>query len=250
MDNSDYHVIIIAAGSSRRLSKLTKNKPKAFLEIRGKKIIEHTLDFLNERGFRRVTFVIGYLKDIFKETIGEKYKNLSIDYVISEDYASTGHGWSTFLSKNAWEKEKKDVIFIHGDILYDSGLLDKVLASKYKNIMIVDNDYEILTGDERIVMGKNGITKGFKDAASKDDPESIGELIGINKWSKDLMEQMYFYMQEYFNRNGKNHNYEPVLSDFIRDTGVVINYMKSNGLPWVNINYEEDYEKAKNEIYN
>jgi len=247
-DNSDCHVIVIAAGSSRRIDNLTREKPKCFLDINGKSMIDYTLDLLNDRGFKRITFVIGYQKDCWRE-IGDKYKDLSIDYVVSDSYETTGHGFSTYLSREAWETEKKDVLFIHSDIFYDPRLLDQVLDSKQDDVVLVDEGFESLTGDEAVMLGNDGVLTGFRSGARKEDPDSAGEIIGINKWSSELMQEFYSYMEKYFEKNGNNHNYEPVLSYFIRDTGRRINYIESGGLNWMNVNYESDYERAK-ELHN
>ncbi|MAE43270.1 hypothetical protein CMO93_05845 [Candidatus Woesearchaeota archaeon] len=248
MKNSDYHAIILAAGNSERLRELTKDKPKSFLEINNKKIIDYHLDFLSQKGIEKVTIVVGYLKDLFIKAIGTSYKNIEIDYVISEEYANTGHGWSIFLTRDVWQKQKKPVILLHADIFYDLNMLDKVLNSKDENVIIVDNSYDILTGDEVIVTGKDGIMTGFKWGIKKED-NAAGELIGVNKWSPKFMEQYYKFMDDFFRKNGKKHNYEPVLDRFIKEKHVNINYINSNGLPWININYKEDYLEAKNKIY-
>ena len=65
MVSKDYHVLIPAAGKSSRLAQLTRNRPKAFIEIGGKSIIEHNLDVINSFGLKRVTFVVGYMGDFF-----------------------------------------------------------------------------------------------------------------------------------------------------------------------------------------
>lgn len=248
MDNSNYHVIIIAAGSSRRLAHLTRDKPKSFLPVGNKKIIEHSLDYLNGRGFKRVTFVVGYLKELFMQTLGNKHKNLDIDYIISDDYQIFDHCWSTFLSKQAWQQEKKPVIFIHADTVYHPKILDKVLAHPFDNVVGVDNTYQVLTGDECVVTGKDGIMTGFKDGIPIENSKEVGELIGINKWSADYMEQFYDFMEDYFTKHGKNHKYEPVLDAFIKEKGLLAHYVESDGLPWVNINYEDDYRKVQGGI--
>ena len=103
---SEFHVIIIAAGCSRRLTELTEETPKSLLIIKEKKIIEYTLDALSKRNFRTVTFVVGYLKDKYINMIGVSYQNLEIDYVIATDYEDTGHAWSIYLTKSRWEQEK------------------------------------------------------------------------------------------------------------------------------------------------
>ena len=65
MNIDSLHIIILAAGYSRRLKKLTKNCPKSVLKINNKRIIEYSLDYLKVRGVRSVTVVVGYMSDLF-----------------------------------------------------------------------------------------------------------------------------------------------------------------------------------------
>jgi len=246
--NSDYHVIILAAGCSRRLAEFTKSIPKPFLPIASKRLIEYSLDSLHERGFSRVTFVVGYLQDVFQNTLKSQYKNLKLDYVISKDYATTGHGWSIFLTKDSWEKEKKPVLLLHGDILYHPEILDKVLLHHAENVMAVDNLYQIHTGDEVIVTGNYGMASGFAFGIDRSTADAAGELIGVNKWSANFMGDLYSLMDQFFTANGNNFNYEPVLDKFLRSGAVKCSYVPCGGLKWVNINYPEDYRKAQEDI--
>jgi len=242
-DNSQYHVIIIAGGKGTRISNLTKEIPKPFLKVNGKRIIEYTLDYLDERGFKEVSLSVGHMKEAFMEAFGNKYKNLDIDYVIDNDLV--GHGWGLFTTKERWEKRKKPVFFIEGDIYYDPAILDKVIDSEKESVIIVDNLYNIETGDEEVVTGKDEIIGGFKREDHKNDESIVGELIGINKLSADIIGKIYTYMEGYFDRIGKEgQKYEMVLNSFIKDTNEKIYYIKSNGLKWVNINDENDYKKA------
>ena len=214
MTNSNYQVIILAAGMAKRFAELG-NKPKSFLTIKGKKIIYYHLDILNEQGIKNVTIVVGYLKDLLIKTIGTKYKNLLINYVISKDYATTNHSWSLFLTKEKWMKDKKPIILIHADVFFDPKILDKVLASKHKNVISVDNLFKVQTGDECVIKGKNGLISSIKISnvefdKKKDNFPIVGELIGINKWSVKFMKGFYEYLQQFFKKHGKNYNYERI----------------------------------------
>ncbi len=246
--NSDYHVIILAAGCSRRLAEFTKKIPKPFLPIAGKRLIEYSLDYLHERGFCRVTFVVGYLREVFQNTLNSQYKNLKLDYVVSSDYATNGHGWSIFLTKEVWEKEKKPVLLLHGDILYRPEILDKVLLHHTENVMAVDNLYKINTGDEVIVTGNNGLASGFAFGIDCNTAHAAGELIGVNKWSANFMAGFYSFMEKFLTLNGNNFNYEPILDKFLRSGAVKCSYVPCGGIEWININYPEDYRKAQEEI--
>ena len=63
------------------------------------------------------------------------------------------------------------------------------------------------------------------------------------------MEEFYLYLDQFFKKQGKKFHYEHVLSSMIHDKKTKIRHVKTNGLPWMNINYREDYERAQKVIY-
>ncbi|HLD14987.1 MAG TPA: NTP transferase domain-containing protein [Candidatus Nanoarchaeia archaeon] len=247
MKNSDYQVIILAAGESKRLKELTPEKPKFFLEINNKKIIEYHFDALSERGFKEATLVVGFKKELVMETFRDKYKNINIDYVDVDP--STNHGWGTFATRERWLKGKKPIFFIHADVFCDSKIFGKVIDSKFDNVVSVDNKYTVKTGDEMIITGKNNKISSLV-FYKKNIDDVVGELIGINKFSSEFFEKFYDYLKEFVEKNGKGFNYEVILNEFIKKTGMPLHYVTSDGLAWMNINYKEDYLIAKEELYN
>lgn len=250
MEHSDYRVIILAAGTSQRLHNLTKDKPKCFLELRGKRIIDYHLEYLNDRGFKQITIVVGYLRELFIETIGNRYKNLTIDYVISEDYATTNHSWSLFLTRHTGQTEQSPVLVIHADVFYDPKILDKLLLSNYDNSTSADNTYRVETGDECVVRGLDDIVLSIEFDSEKQAPLIVGEYLGLSKWSPQFITSFYEFLEDYFVHNGRKLNYEVPLNDFIKQGNQILSYVKTDGLAWVNINYSTDYENANQIIYN
>ena len=70
--------LILAAGLGTRLMPLTKNQPKCMVEYQGKKIIDYEIEALWEAGIHEIAVVGGYLAEILKEYLVQKYaiKNL------------------------------------------------------------------------------------------------------------------------------------------------------------------------------
>ena len=55
------HLIVLASGKGSRLGQLTKDKPKCFLKVDGKYIIEHLAPIFEH--FEKVFIVVGHKKD-------------------------------------------------------------------------------------------------------------------------------------------------------------------------------------------
>ena len=62
-------LIILASGKGSRLKNLTKNKPKSFIKIRGKSIIERVLE--NSKLFKQTIIVTGYKSSLISKTLKE-----------------------------------------------------------------------------------------------------------------------------------------------------------------------------------
>lgn len=244
-ENASYQIIMPAAGSSRRMSHMTEDRPKALLELEGKTIIEHSLEILDARGFRRVTFVVGYMRELFMQTLGARIKNISIEYVVSQDYATTEHGWSLYLTKDSWKRANSPVVFMDADNIYDPLMLDKVMAAPMENVVLVDGLFKTGTREEELVLGRDGIVTGLKRGLAQNHGDYIGAFVGINKFSSAFMAQLYDYMDDFFAENGPKFKYERVFDSMINGTGAKLNYIDTGGLSWVNINHEEDYDVAR-----
>ena len=55
--------VIMAAGKGSRISELTNNLPKCYLEVNGKRLIDHQLELLNINGISDIIVVVGYKSD-------------------------------------------------------------------------------------------------------------------------------------------------------------------------------------------
>ena len=107
MNGRGHHALIVAAGSSRRLRDQTRDSPKCLLDVGGRALIAHSLDALAARGVTRLTMVVGYLRHRIVETLGERHGPIRIEYAVSEDYATTEHGWSLYQTRESWERHRQ-----------------------------------------------------------------------------------------------------------------------------------------------
>jgi len=68
--------LILAAGEGNRFRELTKQKPKAILQIAGMPLLGRILRGLKEAGIQDVWIVVGYKADLLRKEFGEKYAGL------------------------------------------------------------------------------------------------------------------------------------------------------------------------------
>ena len=77
--------IIIGAGRGRRLMPTTENAPKCFAEIRGKRILDWTIDALAAGGVTDICFIGGYLI----EAVQHEYPHFTFHH--NREWEDTDH---------------------------------------------------------------------------------------------------------------------------------------------------------------
>jgi len=107
--------IIVAGGLGTRLRPLTEKTPKPLLPIKGKPILEHTINHLKKHGVKRVVLSVGYkankIKRYFKD--GHKF-GIKISYSLETEPIGTGGA-----TKKAAAKLKNPFFLLWGDNLTD-----------------------------------------------------------------------------------------------------------------------------------
>lgn len=240
-----FRVIILAAGRSLRLSRLTRDRPKSLLEVEDRPILGHSLSILSRRGFTRLTLVVGYRKRQIETALGQRYENIDIDYVENPLYAESEHGWSLYCARESWARQRGPVLFMDADNLYDPEMIDRMMECPHANVMLVDENLRTDDRDDELVLGKGGVVTGLKRGRAADFPEFVGGFVGINRFSAGFMDALFRYMDEFFAEKGKMYKYERIFDAFIQGTAAPVHYLQIRGLAWVNVNHEADYELAK-----
>ena len=76
--------IILAAGIASRLRPLTDNTPKCLLKVGDKTILEHTLENLIANNITDIIIVTGYLENLVKSFVKEKFPQLNVTFIYNE----------------------------------------------------------------------------------------------------------------------------------------------------------------------
>lgn len=119
-------VLILCGGLATRLYPMSETMPKSLIKIHGKPFIEYQLDQLNQNHVTDVVLCVGVFGDAIKQCVGNKYKNISIQYSYDGDI-SLGTGGAI---KKALYLLPDDFIILYGDS-YLQVSLNKMI-NKYK----------------------------------------------------------------------------------------------------------------------
>ena len=174
--------IILAAGSGLRLGQHTKDIPKALLDLNGKSILERQISLLREYGVNEIFVVTGYKR--------EKYVLKDIEYIFNPRYSETEQLASMMVART---KIFDDVLIIFGDILFDSQILQQILASNDDIAMAIDLNWEKSYNeglcnshplDEPVLINQKKVLRiSYKQTDTMIENQTVGEFLGVIKLS-------------------------------------------------------------------
>ena len=127
--------IILASGMGKRLMPLTDNLPKPLVKVGDFTILERIVDSLIENDVRDIIVTTGHCAEKIEDFLKQRYQGLNFTFVNNPLYSQTNYIYSLWLAQEK-ATEGNDIIWMHGDLLYDPSLLRAVLSQKKSAVLI------------------------------------------------------------------------------------------------------------------
>ncbi len=218
--------LILAAGFGSRLG---HDMPKAMIEWKGRRIIDHQLANLQKAGIDDVWVVLGFKADEVRGHIEADWPR--VRFVENPMYMDTNTAKSMLIGLQ--DMPPGDVIALNGDVVFDHAILTQLLEHPGKTCLAVDPR---ICGDEEI---KYRIRDGRLQALSK-QVHGDGEAVGINQFAaadRDLLQGalQYVEMQAYFER---------AVEHILPFTSNPVECLEIGDLRAMEIDFPEDLEAA------
>jgi choline kinase len=237
--------VILAAGLGKRLKPVTDILPKGLIEIRGKSLLEYSLNALSQNGIKEVIIIVGFLHKAIKQKFKEDYSGLKITYVLNKEYSKTGSMYSFSKVK---EIIKGDIILLESDLLYEPNAIKVLLDFARKDAILVsrlsgsrDEVYICVDDNQRIIeLGKNINEQSRKKA--------VGELVGISKFSREFLSELFEKAEEDYEKGKLNYHYEECVFATSK-SGRPVYAVLCKDLTWIEIDNENDLKKAREQVY-
>ncbi len=173
--------IIIGAGRGIRLSPLTDDLPKCFIEIAGKRILDWILHALRSAGIENIVFVGGYKIDAVKAEFPEMI------FCHNEDWRNYN-----ILASLLTARPYMDGPFIttYADIVYEPDAVTRLLNSPHDITLVSDIDWRSRyvgrthhpETDAEKLRSKNGQVLEIGRQISS--AEATGEFIGVARFTQ------------------------------------------------------------------
>jgi len=145
--------IILASGVGRRLRPLTDRYPKSLLRVGGKTLIDYQLEALVKHGVCDIVITTGHLGKKLEDHV-RKTSAIPVQFVYNPEYERTNYIYSLWLTK---DRVDDDVILLHGDLIFDSVLIKKLLEAQgdlvlvNRHMLSPEKDFKALIKRGRVV---------------------------------------------------------------------------------------------------
>jgi len=233
--------VVLAAGSSYRMRPLTDHLPKCLLTIGGKPILEQILENIAGSGVKDVLMVTGYEEQMIKDYLHQHPHGLNYEFITNEIYATTSDSVSLYKTKP--KAQGHEILLIDADLWFYPGALMKLLHAKEADIVAINSKSHL--DEEAVKVILDGTSRIVEMGKPVDISKSVGEAVGIRKFSAAYMEKLYRVLER---RILKERIVDQVFEYSVQellDHGVPLYAVDTCEWPSIEMDTPEDYERAK-----
>ncbi len=114
--------VVLAAGQGVRMKPLTKDMPKALVELKGKPLLQHVLESLKKAEVKEAVIVIGFKGNLIKKRFGKSFNGMRLRYVVQRIPMGTAHA-----VLQAKGRTGKRFLVAYCDVIVQAGLWKKLM---------------------------------------------------------------------------------------------------------------------------
>ena len=195
--------VFLAAGIASRLRPLTDHTPKAILPVHGVPMMRRSMQHLYNAGIRDFVIVTGYLEDKLKAAVAAWFPGLPVAYVSNPDYATKGNATSLLVARHLVEDH--DFILLDGDLIYEAGVVTDILGHPAPTSTAMRPSDSLGEEEMKVIVDAAGnVARISKQLPPR---ESVGESIGINRFSAAASRPLLDIMHDRVNNRGHVQDY-------------------------------------------
>ncbi len=238
---------MLAAGVGTRLDQDGEAPPKALLRFGGESLLQRHLDILAHFGLFDVTLVVGHQAEAIRCELARLGAADRVQTRFNPDYRG-----SSLLS--LWTLRDvfaagEPVLYMDADVLYDWRLLARLLDAPDQDCLLIDRGAAVNEETLKVCIEADRVVEFHKrlQVASYD---FAAEWVGFARFGWSRAARLAGAIQSYVDRGRTDVIYEEPMRDLILAAGGErFGWVDSLGLPWIEIDFQDDLERARNEIY-
>ena len=236
--------LILAAGRGRRLAEGGGERPKILLEFGGKTLLQRHIELLDHVGAGPVSIVVGYRREAIEAELARIGRTDDVALIHNPDWREGSvvslHCAASVLRAGA------PVLLMDADVLYDRRLLEMLLRSAHPAALLLDREIE--PGDEPVKICVSGARRIIDFAKRPDMPgDWHGESVGFFRFVPEMAQRLANGARDLVESGARAIEYEEPIRALIRSDaqGDAFGFEDVTGLPWTEIDFMEDVEKAQ-----
>lgn len=231
--------IILAAGRGSRLNGESSNTPKCLVKVGGVSLVERQIDALRACDIDDIVVVVGCAAGDVRDHCGR-----GVRFVENAQYASTNSLYSLWTARHLLAD---GFVVMNCDVLLHPRLLDDLLNAHYEDALLLSyrQDGATAFGDEEM---KVKVRRGcVVDISKQMDPaEADGENLGVVKFGRAGARALLPILDRIVERGGLREWAPRAFQQFAQQRA--LHAIGTRGLPWTEIDFPEDYQRAVNEV--
>lgn len=229
--------VILAAGESKRLHPYTLDMPKCLLEIGNNTIIGHQIESLKRNGINEITVVTGFCNEKIRSALGE-----GVSFIHNKDFKNTSSIYSLWLARK--NLIGAPFVILNSDVFFHPAIMGKLAGFPGEDCIAIDYD-SYLNEEEMKVKVKDGLVADMSKTMTVEDAD--GENLGLVKFGIKGGEALFKIMGKLI-ADGKVNEWAPyAFRELAKSYPLYV--VGTEGLPWIEIDFPEDIEKAREKIY-
>ena len=236
---------MLAAGVGRRLGDESL-PPKVLLRFGGRTLLERHVAILRHCGIEGIDLVVGHRAEEVAAEIDRIGAGDMIATRFNPDY-DEGAIVSLWHLREAFSAGEP-VIFMDGDVLYDHRMMERLLASSERNSFLMDRNTEDGEDPVRLCL-RDGVLVDFHKRPQIAH-DWWGEWIGFSRFDPDIAAKIARAADRIVAAGDRGAIYEDAFREVVvTEPPGTFGVEDVTGLPWIEIDFPEDLEKARSEVF-
>jgi choline kinase len=241
------HAIILAAGRGSRLAHHNPDgNPKCLMEFGGRSLLARHLDLLHRFGIKKAELVIGYEADRIVAHVATLASRPDIGLHFNPRYEQ-GSVISLWAAADTLRSDDA-VLVMDADVLYHPAILERLVRTDLENCYLMDRDFTHVEEPVKIAVRDGEMVEFRKRLAEGLEYDTIGESVGFFRFGPDCATRIADACARYDGEGLADAPHEEALRDVLLERPGAFGVEDVTGLPWIEIDFPEDVERAGTEI--
>ena len=239
--------IILAAGRGKRLAGSNPDpRPKCLIEIGGRTLLARQLELLESCGVDRADIVVGFEAGQIRAAVEGMSRRPDVEFYHNARFEH-GSVISLWTAHDALESGDP-VLILDADVLCHPDIMRKLVTTPLQNCLLLDRDFE--AGDEPVKIALSGgtIVEFRKRLPDSLDCDVLGESVGFFRFDAECAGRLAERCARFDAEGLEEAPHEDAIRAELLDRPERYGIEDVTGLPWIEIDFAEDIERASNRI--